>query len=211
MMYRFSAEACARGLGDKVFEKLLAKPLMLLLYGEAASGKTNLALAIVKTFSACESKVLYISTEGSSYADRVAELGIDVESAYFAEALSSEHLLDLVARLFTEGPPLHLLVVDSVNRFYRIEAGSFDGLRLFLSTLALLRNLVALYGVRAVVTAQVHELEDVEPSGFKYMLPWVDAVAKLRTVEASIKEVLLEKPWRYRRRFMVVENGILWL
>jgi len=153
-MNRFSADECDEGLGRYPFLKaLLSRPQLVLVYGEAASGKTNLCLALLKHFSRCLGSAVYISTEGSVYADRVAELGIEESHVYFAEALSADHLLDLLTQILVEGPVPMLLIVDSINRFYRMGAGTFENLRMFLSTLALLRKISEDYGVRVVVTA----------------------------------------------------------
>ncbi|RLG87557.1 MAG: hypothetical protein DRO39_00190 [Thermoprotei archaeon] len=212
VMNRFSADVCYGELRRCPFlEVFLSKPQLVLVYGEAASGKTNLCLALLKLFSRCLGPAVYISTEGSAYADRVTELGIEEGHAYFAEAISAEHLLDLLTLILVEGPVPMLLVVDSVNRFYRMGAGTFENLRLFLSTLALLRKISEEYDACVVVTAQVREgAEDIEPSGFKYLLQWVDGVARLSTVSASVKELVVERPGKARKRFIITRSGLIW-
>jgi len=52
--------------------------------------------------------------------------------------------------------------------------------------------------------------EDIEPSGFKYLLQWVDSIVRLNTVSASVKELVVERPNRVRKRFIITRSGLIW-
>ena len=215
-MNRFSTDTllnqCVPSTGNMKLDSLLFnEPKTILIYGEAASGKTNLVLSIFHRTPPCCSPLVYISTEGSSYQDRVLQLNMP-EDRFFLEALSTEHLLDVLLTMLLHGVAPKLLVIDSINSFYRVSVQSFEDLRHFLSLLAVLALIREYLGSWIIMTAQVHETDEgVEPSGFKYIIPWVDVVCRTRTLEHSLKELRVLSPTNAVFVFDITEKGINWI
>ncbi len=191
---------------------LFDSPSTILVYGIAASGKTNFVLNTIKHSMHTNYIIAYISTEGSHYADRVVQMGITNHRVLFGEALDTDHLIELVLDLAThiELSKLLLLAIDSINNFYRSEALELEGLRKFVALLALLREFVEL-GCFVIVTAQVRESDEgVEPSGLQYLYPWADKIVRIEYKE-DMRRLIVEKPTHLELSFEIHEQGIRWL
>jgi len=187
----------------------------ILIYGPEGSGKTNLVLTYILTrlMESSSCRAVYVSTEGSSYMDRVRQLSLlDYgDRILFAEALDAIHLLSLVVRslVIHTRTPLSIVAIDSINYHYRAES-SIHALKVFLTTLILLKALTH-HGVQVLAVAQVREGEDdLEPSGFKYLHSWCDRVLRLYTIRGPHKRVCDESRGRCQD-FVIHYRGIQWL
>lgn len=87
---------------------------LISIYGHAGSGKTSLALQLVESLYPS----LYISTEGKAYQARASKM-LFSSSTYFLEVNSTEELIKVIISASTMG--LALLVIDTINVFYRLE------------------------------------------------------------------------------------------
>ena len=196
--------------------RLFDNSRIVLVYGPEGSGKTNLVLAymLYHLSSSASSRSIYVSTEGSAYRDRVRQLALHEfgDRALFAEALDGLHLLTLVVRslILHAASQISLVVIDSINYHYRAEASSLHTMKIFLTTLILLRDLAS-QGAKVVAVAQVREgEEDIEPSGFKYLRAWCDEVLKLTTVRGPHKRLCLESSGECYD-FVIHHYGIQWI
>jgi len=218
MRNRFSADhqhllTCGNVLLDKI---LFDIPKTILLYGEAAVGKTNIVLDIIKrSIRALELNnmiAVYVSTEGSCYVDRVIQLGIESANIVFVEAYSLDHTLHLVSYIFATIPRIALLAIDSINNFYRAEAGDVRSSIVFSSILTILKALAAAYNVYIIATAQVRqqELGEVEPSGIKFLVEWADVIARIER-RGRLRKFIVEKPVSREFEFVIHDCGIEWI
>ncbi len=221
-MTRFSTEPSS--CNDVLDSVLFDEPKKILIYGRAASGKTNFVLNIFKCTieRAVENRtpfLVYISTEGSSYLDRANQLNLlEKPSILFAEALDNIHLAGLISSLFRERllDRLSIFTIDSINYHYRSEAISIDELKRFVAILTLL-DTIAVNGVWILATAQVREAVDevedhsrTEPSGMQYLEPWADVILCIEA-HRNQRKLIIEKPVHRELQFRITHRGIEWL
>ncbi len=215
-MNRFSAETPS--ICNEILDSLFSEPKKILIYGEAASGKTNLILNLLKCSLANgfigKKTAVYISTEGSEYQYRAIQLNLYSPNILFAEAIDQDHLLELILKLYVDIDLMNLglLVIDSINNFYRVEAESIDGLKKFIALLAILSSLNREYNVYILTSAQIRVGEEglEEPSGMKYLFPWADIVMKT-VIGENTRILIVEKPLSFALRFHIGEDGISWI
>ena len=100
---------------------------LTLLYGEAGSGKTNVALQVARNVAREEKRVIYVDTEGVSL-ERLRQMCGDdfqtvVERILFAEPYSNEEqekLIERAVKMVDEATDIGLIVVDSMTMHYRL-------------------------------------------------------------------------------------------
>ena len=224
VMKRFSTEltSCNEELDSILFNE----PKKILVYGRAASGKTNFILNVLKCSISRVKELhnlhrtlfVYISTEGSSYIERAEQLGLlDSENVMYAEALDTLHLISLINTLIKSSMISHvaMIAIDSINFHYRIEASSIDEVRRFVMLLTLL-DVISSNGVWILASAQIREsanyIEDlthIEPSGFQYLEPWADVIARIEVLHQH-RIFVVEKPKHLEIPFSIVQEGIVW-
>jgi len=197
--------------------RLIARGITL-VYGPAGIGKTNLVLWLLSavSVSGAEGKFLYISTEGSLYGAIVSKLEYP-DNVYFAEALSSDHLLQLIFKALTDlGSELKLIIVDSINNFYRIDAPHDPNANRVLNTiLALVAHMVYRYGLTCVLTAQVREVssEELNASGYTILRFWSDSIIRLERGEDGTRVLVVESPADLfmKVHYIIGDGGIRWV
>lgn len=139
-------------------------------------------------------RVYYISTEGRLPAELVERYGLLSPDFFVAIAVDSHHLLSLAASAIARGPG-SLLIVDSVNSFYRAEAHEVVAGRRLTTLMALLAH-SALEGVRSLVTAQIMERPDptavreYEVSGYWGVRPFISAEMEVRRLPSGERVLL---------------------
>ena len=196
--------------GCKKLDALIfRKPSMWVIYGPAASGKTNLALYLLKLNSA---HTLYISTEGSIYVERVIQLAPLNAIVKFINVLTlEEQLLSLVKALIKSWD---LIVIDSINSLFRTEILEKKyALTAFNMMLASLRR-ASRKGTYIILTAQVRAgEEDEEPSGLKYLKFWCDGLLRLEKSKGGNRLIYLikDKEEIHLGTFRIVREGIRWI
>jgi len=225
MMMRFSSETPS--LCNSIIDSILFnKPSITLIYGPAASGKTNLVLQVIKCskymFKNVTSKkkivFAFISTEGSQYLNRAFQLGLSTANILYAEAIDQDHLLSLILSIFSflDTYIIPILIIDSINNHYRVEANTIDGLRKFVFVLSLLQSLW-LTGVYIIVTAQVHTIPlfefDLieEPAGFQFLSKWAHNIIRIDYSSRSSRKLNILQPVRKTFYFTITKDGIEWL
>lgn len=180
-----------------------------LIYGEAASGKTSLAITIavnnLKTRKA--SKVVYIDSDNKLKMDRLMEIARPTEppllnrfnlfipSNFQEQEETLEHLPEL--------EPFDLVILDSVTGLYRAETGGDE------ETYRLNKELNRQLGYMAevaktsgscfILTGQVRSILDlpqIEPVAPRLLSYWSDSVIKMEKTPSSARQLVLEKPRR---------------
>ncbi|KON30791.1 hypothetical protein AC482_03025 [miscellaneous Crenarchaeota group-15 archaeon DG-45] len=199
-----------------------------LIYGEASTGKTTIALSCVINHLRAEpgSRAFYIDADDGLSTPRLTQIaGIDGGPLL-------ERLLIWRPRCFTEqteiveGLPAFrasgawLVVVDSITGLYRLEAG--DAERTFTVNkelnwqLGLLSETAKTGDAAVLLAGQVHSVIDsaapqVEPVAQRLLRYWSDTVLRLETTHrAGVRQAALEKPGEGRGtcRFGITDRGL---
>lgn len=196
---------------------------IVVVYGEAGTGKTTLAIQTAIEAARRGSKVLYIDTDRSFTHQRFSQLaGDDSDTVseqillFFPDTFTAQtSLVESIENYLTAST--RLLVVDTITSLYRVSLGPAErtfGLNrelnrqlAYLSEAALRRRLVVL------LTSQVHARMDfpfgrIEPVARRTLAHWPRTIIRLRnTREQSKKEIIIErrrgrqtKPLKYLAR-----------
>jgi DNA repair protein RadB len=179
------------------------------VYGEAGTGKTTLAIQTTVEAARRGSKVLYIDTDHSFTHQRFAQLaGEDSDTVserillFFPDTFSAQTgLVESVENYLTKFT--RLIVVDSITSLYRVILGPAQ------QTFALNRELnrqlaylseVAVGGKLVVLlTSQVHARMDfpfgrIEPVARRTLAHWPRTIVRLKnTSERSRKDIIVER------------------
>ena len=197
-----------------------------LIYGEASTGKTTLAISsLVKHLEDDPwAKAYYIDSDNKLSTRRLTQITEDPEvlerlliwrSLNFPEqGRTIESLPDLL-------PSGNIpVVVDSITGPYRLEAGSsaktFRANKELNRQLGFLSETAKTRDSAILVTGQVHSILDrdppeVEPVAQRLLGYWSDTILKLETTSIQgVRQAILEKPGEERRscRFKLGEAGI---
>lgn len=190
-----------------------------LVYGEAGTGKTNLALQLSRNAVLADAgKVAFVDSEGVSLerlhqisgknAPRVLKGILFYAPQDLAEQQKMVHSLEKIK-------PPSLVVVDSLNMYYRLtigEDGDQPGRRLT-QMLGDLHKLARTRDVPVLVTAQVYSDEGVaQPFGGRIMEHIVKAMIRLEKTARGTRRATLVK---HRSRaegisceFLITQEGL---
>jgi len=182
---------------------------IVVVYGEAGTGKTTLAIQTAIETARRGSKVLYIDTDRSFTHQRFSQLaGEDSDAVsdqillFFPDTFSAQtSLVESIENYLTAST--RLLVVDTITSLYRVSLGpaertfslnrELNRQLAYLSEAALRRRLVVL------LTSQVHARMDfpfgrIEPVARRTLAHWPRTIIRLRnTREQSKKEIIIER------------------
>jgi DNA repair protein RadB len=182
---------------------------IVVVYGEAGTGKTTLTIQTSVEAARRGSKVLYIDTDHSFTHQRFAQLtGEDSDAVserillFFPDTFSAQtSLVESVENYLTKST--RLIIVDSITSLYRVSLGPAQ------QTFALNRELnrqlaylseVALRGKLVVLlTSQVHARMDfpfgrIEPVARRTLAHWPRTIIRLKnTSEQSRKDIVVER------------------
>jgi len=186
-----------------------------LVYGEAETGKTSLAVQCAVGCARMGYKTMFIDSDGSFHERRLSQIAyydfdavspliILVRPTTFREqALTIDHLDEYITKRFG------LAVVDTITSLYRVELGApkenFKLNRELNRQVACLAQIAKTREVATLITGQVRgilvEGEDkVEPVATRALKFWSDVVIKLKnTGQTRVVKAVLEKcPGRKR-------------
>lgn len=189
-----------------VFQELLRRSSVVLVYGEAAAGKTTLALTALRDL--CVTRCLYVTTERLDFLRRAQQLGLDLGMLDVYSAIDAYDFVELVA-----SPRLAVydaVAVDSINAY---ASESRESYILTLLAAAALRNLAERLGVKVIETAQVRyqgEEGREEPAAGKALELWADTVIELRRVPGTSERLAVIQGGEVLR-LRVTEDGLEWL
>ena len=187
---------------DLYNDLLLKEKCMILIYGEAGSGKTNLTLFLLAKASRNGRRGIYISTEGKIYQALVDQ--DKFTNVFFSEVYDLNELSKLIFELKTLLDKLDdkkmVIVVDTINSLYRLQENLEHAVTVLNMQLALLYKLSRL-GCTVIVTGQVRErLEEevhtttsIDVRGSTYLRFWPDIIIRLERVGVR-RMLIVEKP-----------------
>ncbi len=195
---------------EEIAERLEGK--VALLYGEAGCGKTNIAMQLMSIICKDRDRPCYfISTEGPQYLSLINRYDLS-GNCFFATALSSDHLIKLLLDALLNERPALMVVVDTVNAFYRMEATRLRNAESLLAATASLASYIASsHGGTALLVAQVREKDEGEGiSGESLLKFWVDIMLRCRKVRIGegVLELCREGEEVEAVRFIIGDNGV---
>jgi DNA repair protein RadB len=182
---------------------------LVVIYGEARTGKTTLVIQTAVEAARRGSKVLYIDIDHSFTHQRFTQLagedsgGVSEQILlFFPETFSAQtSLVENIENYLTA--TTRLVVVDTITSLYRVSLGSVERTfslnrelnrqLAYLSEVAIRRKLVAL------LTSQVHTRMDfpfgrIEPVARRTLAHWPSTIIRLRnTADRSRKEIIVER------------------
>lgn len=181
-----------------------------LVYGEAETGKTTLAIQTAVNCARMEYKTVFIDSDDTFSPKRLAEIAHDdldkvsplimlMKPKNFEEQGAAITQLD---QLLTE--KVKLVVVDTVTSLYRIELGEEEHKRFRLNRelnrqIASLAQITKTYNVTTLLTSQVRsffrETQTLtEPVATRVVKFWSDTIVNLKpTQETKVVKAILEK------------------
>jgi RecA/RadA recombinase len=179
---------------DRILNGGLGTGIVTHIYGEAAAGKTTLALKFVGELSKQEYGTIYINSENTSPVERLQQ----ITGKTFKEL---ELLVKILApKGFSEQGVLledlelyirdntKLVVVDTLTKYYRLaledKKTNYSNHRELNRQTGLLKGLAQNHDIAVLilnqVTARMHGLNDFEPVAGNIMDYWSDYVIKMR-------------------------------
>lgn len=202
---------------------------MHLLYGEAETGKTTLAIQCAVNCARIGYKTIFIDSEGTFSAKRLTQIAVgdiqEVAPNIILGKLSTfkeqSAILDKLDEYITE--KVGLIVMDTITSLYSAELGgeskeTFKLNRELNRQMARLAQIVKTRKVAALVTSQVRSVfmareVDFEPVARRVLKFWSNVVINLKLTSQSgvIRAVLETHPQRLRSQsclLRIVEEGI---
>ena len=199
---------------DRILNGGLSTRIVTHIYGEAAAGKTTLALKFVGELCKQEYGTIYVNSENTSPVERFQQISGKV----FKELESLVKVL--VPRGFSEQGVLledlelyirdntKLVVVDTLTKHYRLaledKKTNYSNHRELNRQMGLLKGLAQNHDIAVLilnqVTARMQGINDFEPVAGNIMDYWSDYVIKMRIGKTRGSRVL--------KRVRPDENGV---
>jgi DNA repair protein RadB len=185
---------------DDMLEGGLEPDAITLVYGEPASGKTNLCLQLARSAALLGLKTVYVDTEGVSL-ERFRQIcGDDFDRVlpnvlFYAPRTLEEQgtAIEQAVRL----PECGLVVVDSFNQFYRLEMSEDQdkAARMLLRQLSTLQVTARTTRTPVILTGQVYGSTDnaLMPFGSRTMEHIVKTILEFRKVSPGKRSATLKK------------------
>ncbi len=186
-----------------------------LIYGEAETGKSALAMQCAVSSARMGYKALFVDSDGTFSLKRLSQIAdydfeeispliILMKPATFQEqAFTIDYLEEYVTSR------VGLVVVDTITSLYRVEFGTqketFALNRELNRQMAYLAQITKTHGVATLITSQVRSILDkgkmgVEPVATRVLTHWSDIVIRLEpTAQGSVIKAILEKHPHRRR------------
>jgi RecA/RadA recombinase len=194
------------------------------IYGEAAAGKTTLALQFVGALCKQDFGTIYINSENTSPIERLQQITSKPyrELETLVKILSpngfSEQgvlLEDLVLYLRDN---TRLIVVDTLTKYYRLaledKKTNYSNHRELNRQAGLLKGLAQFHDIAVLVlnqvTSRMHGIDDFEPVADNIMKYWSDYVIKLkigRSQGARILKRLIPEDERLQCELFLTDHG----
>lgn len=217
------------GTIDKALEGGIQSKSINLIYGDAETGKTTLAMQCAVNCARQSYKTLFLDCDGTFYAQRlsqiasksfkeIAELIILMRPNNFREqALVIDRLTDYITKNFG------LLVVDTITSLYRAKIAespekTFELNRELNRQIALLAQTAKTQKIAVLITSQVRSVFDeasvsIEPVATRVLKFWADTIIAVKPTENSriIRAVLEKNPKKIKPltcHLKIEETGI---
>lgn len=199
-----------------------------LVYGEASTGKTTMAVQCAINCARRGFKTLFIDSDNAFPPNRLSQIAQQELSTIAPYILlftpqnfkEQVHIIESLTSLLTSS--VALVVVDTINSLYRVELGSsaetFALNRELNRQLAYLVDIARTKKVVVLLTSQVHsiigELNEVEPLAMRVLnfhsriVINLRKTAKVGVIDAVLKKFLGMRNPRARSQFKLTETGI---
>lgn len=180
---------------------------IVLLYGEAGTGKTVLSTQCFLEAARNDCKVFFLDSDQSFSVNRLEQLSGEAELGerivFFRPESFKEQgrIVERIENLMTRTPTM--LVIDSVTGLYRsgrIKAGDyFDRDRELNRQVAYLHALASRFTMWILLTGQVHSSPSggewqIEPVAERTLQHWSSTIMRLvKTPRSGVRDCLLEK------------------
>jgi len=194
---------------DKLLEGGFPADGISLVYGEAETGKSSLAVQCAVNCARMDYKALFIDSDGTFSPKRLSQIAyydyekispfiILMKPTTFKEQVAAiDHLDEYITKKFG------LIVVDTITSLYRVELGSpketFALNRELNRQIAFLAQIAKTHKLAVLITSQVRsvflgERVRIEPVATRVLKFWSDIVLNLKqTGQTRVIKVLLEK------------------
>jgi DNA repair protein RadB len=218
--------------GARALDNLLGGGLqpseVTFIYGEAASGKTTLALSIVVSHIRADpgARAYYVDADRKFSLPRFVEIAsVDASEILkrftYSKLENFEEQATLVEDLFLKVQRGDIVVFDSITGLYRVETG--DSLKTWAVNKELnrqlghLKEMALIRGIVLLLTGQVRSVLDtptpqIEPVAQRLLRYWSDTIIRMETTpRQGIRRVIVEKPESHRGviRVNIAATGII--
>jgi DNA repair protein RadB len=182
-----------------------------LIYGEAATGKTTLAL-MAALEEAKYGKVVFIDTENGFNVDRLKQLnpsGKDrLENILLFTVKSLKEQLRRIEQIERLNE-INLIIIDTIGMFYRVEVrkDSSKANKLIDKQLQSL-SILSTKGIKILINNQVYSKMDggINTVGGEMIKNWSK---KLIRLDKDPRMICIEKPFSKSISFRIVDQGLL--
>jgi DNA repair protein RadB len=202
---------------DKILEGGISFESVSLIYGEAETGKTTLAMQCAINCAVKGYKTLFVDCDGTFSAKRlsqmasekfkdIAELIILMKPNNFREqTLVIDQLADYITKNFG------LLIIDTITGLYRARVAespekTFELNRELNRQMALLAQIAKTQKICVLLTSQVHSILNeahigIEPVATRVLKFWADTIIAMKPTENPriIKAVLEKSPKKTKK------------
>ena len=204
---------------DKLLAGGIEQGTVSLVYGEAGTGKTSMALQLsreaIKSYP--DHVVLFVDTEGLSL-ERMAQIVGDCDTSKFLMIRPSS-LSDLHQTLTSkleQHDKISLIIVDTINAYVRLSYMKNKGIssRQFLEMTSILQPLAEKGDYPVLITAQVYEKDgEIGPYFGKSLMHLSKTIIHLeKTKKPGFRHIRLKKhrslPEESVEDFVLTGNGI---
>ncbi|MFQ5999239.1 MAG: ATPase domain-containing protein [Candidatus Bathyarchaeia archaeon] len=194
---------------DKLLDGGFPADRVSLVYGEAETGKSSLAVQCAVNCARMGYKSIFIDADGTFSSKRLSQIAYyDYEkispliilmrpTTFQEQVIAIDHLDEYITKKFG------LIVVDTITSLYRTELGNskqtFALNRELNGQVAFLAQIARAHKIAALITSQVRSIfvEDqvgVEPVATRVLKFWSDVVLNLKhTGQTRVIKALLEK------------------
>jgi DNA repair protein RadB len=198
------------GCIDDSLDGGISQETVTLVYGEAETGKSTLAMQCAVNCALQNLKALYVDCDGTFSAkrlsqlaggkfDEIAELIVLVKPKDFREQTA---FIDRLSEYMVNN--MGLVIFDTVTSLYRVKVAETSGKAFGLNRelnrqMAIIAQTVKIKKIPVLVTSQVrsvfNEIEGaVEPVGTRVLKFWADTIIAMKPTEsAQTIKVVLEK------------------
>gem|GEM_PF-3475400 len=203
--------------GIRALDELLQPAKSLLIYGEAGSGKTTLALQIAKDVVKNHANVLYVTDKDEPLERAQDLLGIEalVNNFFILKLNSFKDFMTFVNEvdLLVESIEARLVIVDTVSRLYQLITSqvfqeNVAKSRLLNLGLARLKTALNMLDVKLVGISGV--ALDNMPVCRKSIIPHFNVVLETRNLSDGFKEIsIIKPPLKLRVKALITDAGVM--
>lgn len=211
---------------DKILNGGLECGTITNVYGEAGSGKTNIALLSTLSCLRNKKKVVYIDTEGSFSIERFMQVGgveTDLENIIIFEPENWKEQCTRIKHLesLVKNKNIGLVVVDSLVALYRLELTdeNYTKINRELATqYSILSRIARNYHIPILVTNQVYskvsgEIEKIEMISNHIAKFWSKTLIELHKLDKDNHRLAILKKHRSmpegkKVEFVICSNGL---